>query len=480
MSRATTYRRLLSAQLSLLVLGIALANALLLGLAVRRVLYQNLDHALLEIAATEAASSTDTGIVHLHDTLPKLLEIAGHPGYEKYVWIEDEREGLLARSSNLVSKGKPETDPRPEAEAWSGRVAYGWATLHGLRLRAVYYPARGPLGQRLLTVVAIPVGPVEQNMRSMIVWIVAVATVALGLGLAVVRGLARRATEPLRWLADQAARVGSPGQALSDIPAGVPIEVRQVAEALDRMLGRLAVYDREREQLVNRLRSVLADASHELRTPLANIIGTAEVALRRERSGGEYRQALETAGAEANRASRLVSDLLLLARADCGQLEPRREPVAIAEVLRAAMEAASSRTFGVRWTIEADGGRLVWADPDHLRRVVDNLLDNAARHAESEVAVTVRVVGDGVETAVANDGAPLEPGEEVRVFDRFYRGDSSRSRASGGSGLGLSIARSLVELHGGSIQARNTEAGVCFCFVLPLWREERDSGGGSV
>jgi signal transduction histidine kinase len=99
---------------------------------------------------------------------------------------------------------------------------------------------------------------------------------------------------------------------------------------------------------------------------------------------------------------------------------------------------------------------------------LDNLLDNAGRHARSVVRVTVRCHSGEAEVIVENDGPELQPGEEQRVFDRFYRGDSSRSRASGGAGLGLAIARSLARLHGGEIEASNGGIGVQFCLRLPL------------
>ena len=271
---------------------------------------------------------------------------------------------------------------------------------------------------------------------------------AAGVWLTVGRTL--RPVEQLRTAAE-AVTAADPARRLP-----VPVaqdEVRRLAETLNGMLDRL-------EAGGARQRAFVADAAHELRSPLAALRTVLEVALvHPDPEGPEH--ALRTAHEEVLRMGRLVDDLLLLARLDAGV--PRRlSPVDLAQVVR-HLVGTTARTgtapTGPAAEIVLDlAPAHVLADPDGLSRVVRNLVDNAVRHAASRVTVTV-LPGDPVELLVDDDGPGIPVDERERVFDRFHRLDSPRSRDAGGAGLGLALVRELVGSLGGTVTVETAPSG---------------------
>ncbi|TMK62137.1 MAG: HAMP domain-containing histidine kinase, partial [Actinobacteria bacterium] len=220
----------------------------------------------------------------------------------------------------------------------------------------------------------------------------------------------------------------------------------------------------------NRLRRFVADASHELRTPLTSIRGYAELFRRGADSRPEdLAKSMQRIEAEAARMGVLVDDLLLLARLDQGRpLE--REPLDLARIVEDAVDSARAVEPDRPIDLEVRGPASVLGDAGRMRQTVDNLLDNARVHtpASSPVRVTVGPDGEAVLLTVADEGPGL-PSEVVdRAFERFYRGDPSRSRSMGGAGLGLSIVAAIVEAHGGTVTVRSEEgAGATFEVRLP-------------
>jgi signal transduction histidine kinase len=217
-------------------------------------------------------------------------------------------------------------------------------------------------------------------------------------------------------------------------------EVRRLAETLNGMLDRL-------EAGGARQRAFVADAAHELRSPLAALRTVLEVALVHPDPDGPE-PTLRTALGEVLRMARLVDDLLLLARLDAGA--PRRvQEVDLADVVRELVPDDV--------VLDLAPARVV-ADPDALVRVVRNLVDNARRHATRTVSVTV-TPGAPVELLVDDDGRGIPARERERVFDRFHRLDSPRTRDAGGTGLGLAIVRELVVAAGGTVGVEQAPAG---------------------
>ncbi|HZT83917.1 MAG TPA: HAMP domain-containing sensor histidine kinase [Gaiellaceae bacterium] len=240
-------------------------------------------------------------------------------------------------------------------------------------------------------------------------------------------------------------------------------EVGRVGSALNTMLDRIETSDR-------RLRRFIADASHELRTPLAAVRAYAELFGRGAAARPEdLERSMSGIKREAERMSLLVDDLLLLARLDEGRpLE--RKPVDLAAVVEEAVDAARVVEPGrpIEVTVEP---ATVNGDAIRLRQVLDNLLANARAHtpAGTPVSVELRQVDGRAELTVADHGPGLSEEHASRVFERFYRADSSRARASGGAGLGLSIVSAVTEAHGGTAEVRPTPGGgATFVVTLPL------------
>src|SRR5437773_11561178 len=199
-----------------------------------------------------------------------------------------------------------------------------------------------------------------------------------------------------------------------------------------------------------RLWQFSADLAHELRTPIANMLGEAQVALTRDRAAAEYRETIESSVAECERLSRIVNNLLFVARVDAA-----REPIARKQFdARAAVEkiAAFYQTLAEdrHVTIRCSGDGQICADPDLFERAVGNLLDNALRFTAEHGSIHIALSKHNAdfEVAVSDNGGGIAAEHLPRVFDRFYRAESSRG--SDGTGLGLALVKSIVDLHGGS------------------------------
>jgi signal transduction histidine kinase len=190
----------------------------------------------------------------------------------------------------------------------------------------------------------------------------------------------------------------------------------------------------------------------------------AEVALSKHRSEGEYRESLRTLLEEVERLSRTADQLLLLARADAGALAPRREPVDLPDLLEETVDRW--RTLGaekaVQVRVDAPGASVVEGDPDLLRRLLDNLIDNAIRHTPTGGVVTVTALDrvDGTSRiAVTDTGPGVDPSLRDTIFERFTRADPARQRETGAAGLGLALCAAIAGAHGGSIHVEGGEAG---------------------
>ena len=240
-------------------------------------------------------------------------------------------------------------------------------------------------------------------------------------------------------------------------------EVGRVGSALNAMLDRIEASDR-------RLRRFIADASHELRTPLAAVRAYAELFERGAASRPEdLERSMSGISREAERMSLLVDDLFLLARLDEGRpLE--RKPVDLTQLVGQAVDAA--RVVDPERPIDvALEPATVTGDEARLRQVLDNLFANARSHTPAGTAVSVDLqrVDGRARLSIADHGPGLTEGEAAHVFERFYRADTSRSRESGGVGLGLSIVAAVTEAHGGTAEARPTPGGgATFVVTLPL------------
>jgi two-component system OmpR family sensor kinase len=254
----------------------------------------------------------------------------------------------------------------------------------------------------------------------------------------------------------------------------------EVGELADSMNKLLATYETEyasRLASEERMRQFLADASHELRTPLTSIRGFAELARMQRAIGGDL-AAEETAEniarieSEGTRMSRLIDDLLTLARTDGGRTLPEREPVSVVEIAEIAVEGARATFTDRPIEISVPEELIVVGDHDQLLRVIRNLVTNAATYTRPGGAIAVRAHAErgGVVIEVLDSGPGLPPEEAVHVFERFWRANKARTSTSGGSGLGLSIVAAIVEAHGGTVRFDSlVETGSTVTVWLPAF-----------
>ncbi len=273
--------------------------------------------------------------------------------------------------------------------------------------------------------------------------------------------VAARTAAPLRRIASTAATVDAGDLTPRLRPEASTPELRTVVEAFNHMLDRL-------DLAFSRQRRFVSDASHELRTPLTAIRGQLEVLARKETPSAEdVRRAEALSMTEIHRVERLVDDLLALAHLDEGS-EPLLREVEVASLLRGLAEASFE---GTEIGELAEG--TVRVDPDLIAQVVRNLLSNAHRHAgpDGRVVLSARAEQDRLVVAVDDDGPGVPEERREQVFERFHRNQPARDRSSGGSGLGLGIARSIVELHGGHIWIEDSPlGGASAAFALPGFR----------
>lgn len=242
----------------------------------------------------------------------------------------------------------------------------------------------------------------------------------------------------------------------------IPIELKETALAFNDMLARL-------EDSFRRLTDFASDIAHELRTPISNLMTQTHVTLAQARTIDDYREVLFSNVEELDRLARMVSDMLFLAKADHGLIMPQRETVDLARELAELIEfygiAAHERSVVLRF----EGAGIVMGDRSMLRRAIGNLLSNAIRHSQTGgiVRVVLQKSGDGnLEVSVANSGTDIAPEQLPRIFDRFYRADSSRHAPSEGAGLGLAITQSIIQAHGGHIHVTSTHGTTRFTIAF--------------
>jgi len=396
----------------------------------------------------DVRGGTDVRVGELADRLrdgqlpQAAVEATEAPAPLARVEVIDEQGELVAAAPEPRPAGAP-----PEPVALGGEVSQMVVT---------------PDGQ-LTVVAATPVDQVGRNVD----FLTHRLAVALAVLVALVGALAwvvvGRALQPVESIRAEVERItGSTMHRRVPEPA-TDDEVGRLARTMNTMLGRL-------EASAARQRRFVADASHELRSPAAVLRAGLEVA-RTRTDPATWTATIDTLLAEETRLEQLLDDLLLLAaHDDNGTARGRTRPVDLAEL--AAAEARRPRRVPVEVEVEVDttgdGGVVVAGHPELLARALGHLADNAARHARSQVRITVAAEGSTARLVVDDDGPGIPPADRERVFERFTRLDDARTRATGGTGLGLAVTRSIVESHGGTITTtENPTTGARFTTLLP-------------
>ena len=281
---------------------------------------------------------------------------------------------------------------------------------------------------------------VERNFAVLFILVLSGSVLASAL---IAVTVTKRGLRPLGEMTQSLGRIGPTHLKERLAPADWPRELQPLAIAFDDMLKRL-------DDSFTRLSQFSADLAHELRTPVANMMGEAQVALTRDRTATEYRETLESTIGECERLSRIVDNLLFVARVDAA-----REPIARKRFdARKAVEKIAAFYQMIaddrHVVISCSGEGQIHADSDLFERAVGNLLDNALRFTpeNGSIQITLSKHDGDIKVAVSDNGCGIAPEHLPRVFDRFYRAESSRG--SDGAGLGLALVKSIVDLHGGS------------------------------
>jgi two-component system OmpR family sensor kinase len=337
-------------------------------------------------------------------------------------------------------------------------------------------------GSRGFAAVAAPLNDLNRTVQRLTLLEVGIGAVVLLVFAGLGYGAVRTSLRPLAEVEETAEAIAG-GDLTRRVPESDPrTEVGRLAGSLNTMLSQIEraflaqqASESAARQSEERMRRFVADASHELRTPLTSIRGFAELYRQGAVSeADELDRVMKRVEDEAARMGLLVDDLLLLARLD--QQRPlQREPV---DLVQLAGDAAHDATAvdpdrEVSVEVTGDGAPVVIGDDARLRQVFGNLVTNALTHTPAGTAIRLRVGADNASgmaaVEVADQGAGLSPEQSARIFERFYRADASRSRARGGSGLGLSIVAALVAAHGGRVEVESQPGhGATFRVLLPL------------
>ena len=330
-----------------------------------------------------------------------------------------------------------------------------------------------PRARNYILIISAPLGSVDSTLDRLL-FVELLVTVAVLAGLtALGLWVVRLGLRPLREIEATAGSIAAGDLTQRVARADEKTEVGRLGLALNAMLGYIQSAFEAQEASERKLRRFVADASHELRTPLAAVRAYAELFERgADRRPEDLARAMGGIGRESERMSLLVEDLLLLARLDEGR-PLDREPVALEQVVGEAVETAQAVEPERPIEFSAEHA-VVLGDRERLRQVVDNLLANVRAHTPPSTPVRVGVsLDDGhVLLQVEDRGPGLSDEQLAQVFERFYRADPSRSRESGGVGLGLSIVAAVAAAHGGSASARSEpNKGAVFQVSLPLYEE---------
>ncbi|HYB42575.1 MAG TPA: HAMP domain-containing sensor histidine kinase [Candidatus Methylomirabilis sp.] len=438
--------------------------------AFRRMVLGEFDQSLLDLAETEAtaAMANPAQPIRVHEMSPGTAP-PSFPRLDKFIQIVDLDDGqIAARSANLGTARLP--TPR--------------SLLDRLRTGETIFETRKDFGAEPIRLLSVPIehgharyaiqvggslDDADAVLRSARLLFLAMSAAILTAVALTGVTLARAILRPIDEIVRRARVMGA--SALADrLPhPGSQDEIARLVETLNEMLGRI-------EQVFEAQRRFTADASHELRSPLSRLRAELEVTLRRPRERPEYEEALRSCLSEVERLSRLVEELLTLARLDAGEVrETPAEAVALRPILGEAVARLASEADrrSITLLLDAPTDLAVRATPGATALVVANVLDNAVKFSPPGGQVRVEVTPENgtAVVAVSDSGPGIAEEDMPRLFERFYRGSAARGTDVPGVGLGLAICRLLVEAQGGAIAvARAPGGGATVRIRLPLAR----------
>lgn len=398
---------------------------------------------------------------------------------QRFLEVRAEDGTLLYKSEGLAGRvlaGKPESGEG--VDSYSRRSL---RMMDGTRVRLISH-RRTIQGHPILIRVGFSEEPMWERFWQLVLGLLVGLPLALGLAGFGGYYLARRALGPVERMARRAREINADKLSARIDVENPNDEIGHLGLAFNDTLARL-------ERSFEQLRRFTSDASHELRTPLTAIRSVGQVGLESEGIGIQSREVIESMLEETERLNLLVESLLMISRADSGQIQLNKIVVPVLSLVRDAssMLDVLAEEKGQTVSLEGDDSILVKADSIILRQIVVNLLDNAIKYSPHNSHISVRVSHVDSTTCcveVEDAGPGIAPEHQERVFDRFYRIDEARSREAGGAGLGLAIAKWGAEAHGGRLVLMSSASGCVFRLLLPIEKGQavrvpsHDAGNG--
>lgn len=431
---------------TLVVTAALVAGAILLLVVQQRALVGGLER-------NARNRATDVAALAKRGEVPRTLTAAKEDA--AFTQVIGPNGEVLAASKNLRSEGRVlAAIPSPSKVLVMSRSL---PAFDGDRFRIAARQVDTPTGQAIVYAGDLlePVDDATQHLA-----------LVLGIGLPLLVGLVAvttwlvtgRALRPVEAIRSEVSEIRE-GELHRRVPEPpTHDEVGRLARTMNSMLDRL-------DDAADRQRRFVSDASHELQSPLTSLRARLEVNLA-AKSEPEWRTDERESLVEVTEMQRLVDDLLTMARLDAHVDSPNRVPVDLDDVVLRETERFRN---GARVTVDihrVSAGQ-VRGDLDQLRRAVRNVLDNAERHANHQVSISVQETGSTIELRIADDGTGVPVEDRERIFERFSRLDDARTRDGAGTGLGLAITREIVEAHDGRITVEDAEPGACFVLRFP-------------
>jgi len=469
-----------------LILGILLISfSTFLYFTLSKSLHRDADNklrSLAELIASESASPLSKfGFGNIDRALEASMNLKP---IGKFIQVLDESGNIGRKSDNLRNIQLP-ISLTALKNASKGMMTFETNRSFGnAPLRIITFPVLENHHVTKIVQVASSLEDVEEALNTLL--IILVIAVPLALLVASLGGqfLANKALRPVDRITQTARMITSQNLNQRIEPLRVKDEISRLIETFNEMISRL-------DQSFRQIKQFSTDASHELKTPLTVLKGEVEVALRKQRAPDEYVQILKSNLEEINRMSQIVEDLLLLSKADIGEIRLNREDINLTEILN---EVVAQMTFLARSknlrlkTSNRHEEIHIFGDPLRIRELFLNLIENGIKYTEGGGSIHIRLTketlrhdgypsgsakGEQVEFAkviVSDTGIGIAKEDQERIFDRFFRVDRARSREEGGSGLGLSICKWIVEAHQGEIRVESQLGkGSSFIITLPLY-----------
>jgi heavy metal sensor kinase len=434
----------------IIILGIILTSfSTFLYLTLSRSLYKGIDTKIQSIAEVIASSSTNPYSQYSFSNIDRMVKDSfGLKPVTKFIQVLDESGRIGKKSENLQHLQLPITISALK-NASQGKVTFETTNALGeYPLRMVTVPVIRRRHIINIVQVATSLEQVEEVLKTLllILWI----TVPSALVVASLGGLflANKALRPVDEITKTARMITSKSLNQRIKLKKTKDEIGRLAETFNDMISRLG-------RSFKQIRQFTADASHELRTPLTILKGETEVGLRRRRRPEEYRKILTSNLEEVNHMSQIVDNLLFLSKADMGEVHLQKHRIdltkLVSEVHTQAKTMAMAKDIRVHISNDADG--VVIGDRLKLRELLLNLVDNGVKYTPEggEMRISLERDDGRFKLRVMDNGIGIAPEDQPHIFDRFFRVDKARSREAGGSGLGLSICKWIVEAHGGEI-----------------------------